>query len=180
MSDRNITIVPQKSIYPDKESKAIEILDWLISLDIVKPVPSDCILSAEYGYAISNGAKLITNHPDDLPFGLFINGLEIITQKQVFDTGQNGIDELICPHCQDDISSEDWNFLNDWYEQESDNILCPLCKVSNPIHQFKFTPKWGFSNLGFRFWNWPDLKDEFVNQLGNKLGCNVSVVYQCI
>ena len=79
MSDHSISIVPKLSIYPDKEKKAKEILDWLISLDIVKPTLSNCVLSSDTGYAISNGARNVTKEPDNLPFDLITNGLDIIT-----------------------------------------------------------------------------------------------------
>ena len=80
MSDNSISIVPRQSSYSDKEIKAKEILDWLISLDIVKPTLSDCVLSSNNGYAISDGAKLTTAEPEYLPFELGSNGLEIITE----------------------------------------------------------------------------------------------------
>ena len=98
MSEHSISIVPRQSSYPDKENKATEILNWLISLDIVKATLSDCILSANNGYAISNGAKNVSDDPDNLPFDYTVNGLEIITTRQIFDTGENGMDELICPN----------------------------------------------------------------------------------
>ena len=50
---------------------------------------------SDNGYVISNGARSVTNDPDNLPFGLITNGLEIITERQVFYTGENGIEELM-------------------------------------------------------------------------------------
>ena len=176
MSDHSISIVPRQSAYIDKENKAKEILEWLVSLDIVKPTLSDCVLSSKNGYALSNGARLVTTEPDFLPFGLGTNGLEIITGRQVFHTGENGIEELICPNCTQDISLEDWDFLSDWSDNKSNNITCPLCGVATDIHSFSFTPQWGFSDLGFTFWNWSELKDDFINDFKQKLNCNISVV----
>lgn len=177
MSDHSITIVPRRSIYPDNKVKAKEILGWLTSEDIVKPALSDCVLSSDNGYSISDGARRVTNLPDQLPFDLITNGLEIITERQIFHTGENGMDECICPNCKENIASEDWSFFNDWYEQRSNNLTCPLCHVATDIHQFTFSPEWGFSNLGFSFWNWPELKGEFVSEFKEKLGCEISVVY---
>ncbi|HEV8515199.1 MAG TPA: hypothetical protein VGQ59_18080 [Cyclobacteriaceae bacterium] len=177
MSDHSITIVPRQSSYSNNKIKAREILNWLISLDIVKPILSDCVLSSDNGYAISDGARRVTNPPDELPFDLITNGLQIITERQVFDTGENGMDECICPNCKENISSEDWSFFNDWNEQKSNNLTCPLCNVQTDIHQFTFSPDWGFSDLGFTFWNWPDLTDEFIEEFKQKLGCDISVVY---
>jgi hypothetical protein len=177
MSDHSITIVPRQSSYPDNKVKAKEILDWLTSQDIVKPTLSDCILSSDNGYAISDGARRVTNLPDELPFDLITNGLDVITKRQVFHTGGNGMDECICPNCKKNIALEDWSFFNDWDEQKSNNLTCPLCNVATDIHQFRFTPDWGFSDLGFTFWNWSDLTDEFIAEFRQKLGCDISIVY---
>ena len=176
MSDHSISIVPKLSNYPDKEKKVKEILYWLVSLDIVKPTLSDCVLGPKHGYAISDGAKNIVNEPDYLHFGHITNGLEIIIKRQVFDTGENGMDLLICPNCKQDISSEDWDFFNEWANNESDNITCPICKVGTDIHRFDFTPEWGFSDLGFTFWNWPELSESFISDFKRKLDCEVNIV----
>ena len=180
MSDHSISIIPRQSTYPNKESKAKEILEWLVSLDIVKPTPSDCILSSSEGYAISNGARLITTETDYLPFDFGVNGLEIITERQVFDTGQNGMEKLICPSCKQDIANEDWDFFNEWSENKSNNLTCPLCNISTDIHQFKFIPDWGFSDLGFTFWNWPGFTENFIEDFKKKLESEVSLVYTWI
>lgn len=176
MSDHSISIVPCRSIYPYREQKAKEILDWLILRDIVQPTPSDCVLSSNSGYALSMGAKAISTNPDLLPFDLNTNGLEIITERQVFDTGENGLEKLICPNCRQDISSEDWDFLNEWSENNTNDISCPLCNTASDIHRFAFTPQWGFSDLGFTFWNWGELSDQFIWDFKQKLNCDVDVV----
>lgn len=180
MSDHSISIVPRRSSYPENKEKANEFLKWLVSLDIVAPTPSDCILSSDNGYAISNGARNVTNHPDDLPFDFITNGLEVITERQVFHTGENGIEELICPHCNQNIPSENLNFLGEWCDNKSNNLTCPLCDVATDIQNFKFTPEWGFSNLGFSFWNWPELTNSFINDFKKKLGCDVNLVFTWI
>lgn len=177
MSDFSISIVPKLSSYPDNKAKAEEILAWLVSMDVVKPTLSDCILSSDEGYAISEGARRVTNLPDELPFNLLTNGLEIITDRQVFHTGGNGMEECICPNCKADIASEDWSFINDWDEENSDELPCPLCSVATDIHQFTFSPQWGFSDLGFTFWNWPDFTDEFIAALTQKLGCDIPTAF---
>jgi len=52
-----------------------------------------------------------------------------------------------------------------------------LCHKTADIHQFTFTPEWGFSDLGFTIWNWPDLTDHFLNDFKKRLGCAVNLVY---
>lgn len=180
MSDCSISIVPRLSFYPDREIKSKKILEWLVSRNIVNPVLSDCVLSSNHGYAIAEGAKYIADEPALLPYGLTTNGLEIISERQIFHTGQNGIDELICPACHQDISKEDWEFLSEWGDNKSNNLTCPLCIVATEIHQFMFIPEWGFSDLGFTFWNWGTLKDSFIEDFRKILGCDISLVYSRI
>ena len=93
MSDSYISIIPTLKDYPEREAKAKEILDWLVEKDIVKHELSDCILSSNNGYAISNGAKNIVEEPENLPFDLTTNGLELITESRVFDPGEFWDDE---------------------------------------------------------------------------------------
>jgi hypothetical protein len=177
MSDYSISIVPRLSNYPDKEIKAKEILDWLISLEIVKAIPSDCILGEGNGYGISQGAVKVVTLPKELPFELSVNGLEITTERTVFDTGENFTEQLICPNCQEDIAFEDWD-LESWTSEESDDLTCNACGDKSNIHSYTFEPQMGFSNLGFTFWNWPKLKTDFINSFKEKLNCEIDIVYR--
>jgi hypothetical protein len=176
MSDNSISIVPKLSVYPGRENKAMEILDWLVGLDIVKPILTDCVLSKDEGYPLSAGARVITYEPQYLPYDLVTNGLEIFTDRRIYDAGENGMEELICPHCGQDFANEDWEFLNDWAEGASNNLVCPLCNVGTEIHQFRFTPEWGFSDLGFTFWNWPEFTGRFIEDFKQRLGCDINIV----
>jgi len=179
MSDNSISIVPQVSAYPDRQLKAQEIVDWLITERIVEPSASRCLLSSDLGYSIAKGAKSTAIYPDSLPFGLAVNGLEIVTERQVFDAGSNGIDKIICPKCAQNIVSDNWD-LDSWSNNETDELTCTKCGLRSDIHQFHFEPARGFSNLGFRFWNWPGLTPAFIKEFEQKLGCRVRVVHQHI
>ena len=180
MSDYSITIVPVLSAWPDKDPKAREILEWLVAENIVEPTLSACVLSPASGYAIAAGARAVSSSANQGVFTLAVNGLEIVTERHVFDSGGNGVEEVICPSCEQDLSGEDWSFVGNWYEGDTDTVTCPVCNVAANIHEFRFTPAWGFSDLGFRFWNWPDLTEEFINRFREKLGCDICVVYQRI
>jgi len=176
MSDNSICIVPRLSSYPEPEKKASEILAWLVSRDIVKPEMSDCVFGKS-GYAISEGAKSVVEEPQDAPFGLGTNGLTITTGRTIFDAGANGIDELICPNCGENIAQEDWDMFNDWFAEKSDNITCPRCHHGSEVHLFRMDFQWGFSNLGFTFWNWPEFTQKFLDEFREKLGCDIDIVY---
>ncbi|WP_126973951.1 hypothetical protein [Gynurincola endophyticus] len=177
MSDRSISIVPRISVFPDKEKKAGEIVKWLISLNVVNSIPTHCLLGREDGFAVAEGAKLVVEESQYLPFNIDTCGLEIITQRNVFHTGEYAMDCLICPCCKTDIVNESWDFLGEWYSVLSDEITCPACSIRSDIHSFSFFPQWGFSDLGFTFWNWPSFKREFLNEFSNKLNVEIDVVY---
>lgn len=177
MSDHSISIVPRVSDYSENKIKAKEILDWLISIDVVKTELSDCVLGSESGYAISNGAKNITPYPEDLPFDLITNGLEINLERQIFHTGEGALEECICPNCNENVASENYFFCDEWFDRNRDIILCPHCNFPSEIHEFKFQPEWGFSNLGFTFWNWPELNESFISEFRKRLGTDINVVF---
>jgi hypothetical protein len=180
MSDNSISIVCKKSTYPHNKEKAVEILAWLVSRNIVKPTLSDCVLGSENGYAMSDGARSVVNEPDYLSYVPTANGLDVVTNRTIFDTGGNGIDELICPKCKTDISQEDWDFLEPWSSGETDDLRCPACGERSEIHNFDFVPEWGFGDLGFTFWNWPPFTDKFVEDFKQRLGCDVNIVFSHI
>ncbi len=179
MSDYSISIVPRQSSYPNNGQKAKEILDWLVSRNIVKPALSDCISSSEKGYAISEGALIVASFPEKSPYDLLTNGLEIVTERRVFSTGQNGMDKCICPNCNENIAFDDCD-LDPWYSQESDNLTCPICGKESEIHNYQFEPEWGFSDLGFIFWNWPDFSTDFLDEFKKKFNCEICIVKQHI
>jgi hypothetical protein len=94
MGDFYTSIVPTVKEYPNRHEKAKEILEWLISLDIVEPEKSDCVYNEEGGYAISKGALnyadgtgYVTHRIDEGLGGIF--GLEIITEMNCFHPGEN-------------------------------------------------------------------------------------------
>lgn len=125
---------------------------------------------------MGNNAEQAVDDKSILPADLHVNGLEIVLQRQVFHTGQFGLETLECPSCKEDIPAEDWEFLSEWDSGESDNLTCPLCGVATEIHSYKFDPNWGFSDLGFVFWNWPEFRTSFIEDFKRMLNCEIDVV----
>lgn len=175
MSDTSTTIVPELLNYPDRYKKAQSIVEWLVAIQAINPVKTNCVLSTDSGYPIAKGAKSLTHNPEYLPFNLLTNGLDVITERTVFDAGENGLDSFICPNCKQDIVAEDWNF-DDYFQTGNGSLICPLCNQPSDINRFIIEPGWGFSNLGFTFWNWSNLKEDFIEEFENKLQCKVKVI----
>lgn len=174
MSIHWITIVPKQSRYPGNKTKAIEILNWLVSIDVIKENLSDCGGSEE-GYAISEGAKHITTSPEYLPFDFKPNGLQIVVNRTIFHA--DGLDECKCSFCNKDITSEIWSSFDNWFELKLDDVTCPNCKIKADINSYLFSPVWGFSDLGFIFWNWQEFKNEFIEEFKLRLGVDISIIY---
>ena len=175
MSDNSTSIVPKLTQYPDRLIKAKTIVDWLIGIGAVESVKTDCILGKGLGYPIGKNAKAVVDEPGDLPYGLIVCGLEVITENTVFHAGANGLDSFVCPNCGDDILEAGWD-LNDFHEQGIPSLTCPLCNQVADLNDYAIEPTWGFSNLGFTFWNWPELKDSVIAEFEERLGCEVKIV----
>lgn len=175
MSDISLSIVPYEIVFQDRVQKAQQVVDWLISLNIIKPDKTDCILSKESGYPIDSKAVDITDDPNDLPYSLKTNGLQVITERTVFDAGEYGLDSFICPQCGEDIISLEWT-LEDYHTHGDTVMSCPACHKDNSLNDYIIEPTWAFSNLGFTFWNWPSLKQEVIEDFERLLGCKVKVV----
>lgn len=177
MSDFSISIVPRLSAYPEPETRAAAVLAWLVAQRIVAAPPSDCLLGPQQGYAPGPGAAAVVQEPRRLPWRLQTNGLELTTERRIFDSGGNDVEAVICPRCRTDIKEYDWDFLAPWAEGEADELCCPHCGAASSVHAYRFVPAWGFSNLGFTFWNWPAFTEAFLADFGAQLGCAVEVVH---
>ena len=177
MSDTSTSIVPNISYYPDAAEKAVEIVDWLISIKAVKPEKTKCILSEETGYPIGEGARLLTDGPEQLPFKLVTNGLEVITTRTIFSAFEGGLDKMVCPKCGTDILDEDsFDFLDNYYDKGDAMLACTHCKKKSDLNEYLTEPAWAFSNLGFTFYNWPEFKKDVIKDFEKRLGCKVKVV----
>lgn len=177
MSDCSISIIANNPNIINIEEKACKILEWLISLDIVKPTLSNCILSSKHGYAISKGAVRITESPEELPFHLITNGLEIVTEKTVFDPGEASDPDVSCKNCNKIMSFEEWFNFED---PEDMRIKCIACGFEADLEEFILHIDFVEGNLGFKFWNWPDFTVDFINEFKNQLECEITIVHQRI
>lgn len=174
MSDFSTTIIA-KDKCENSKAKSEEIIKWLVSKDIIKPNLSDCILSQNLGYAISDGAKGITEYPDDLPFNLVTNGLEITTEEQDYISGEDIDTEVVCKKCNVESEIPDWEYID-----ETEKFACPSCNEQYPINELMGETVAYKSNLGFTFWNTSDFTKEFLNEFEQKLGAEIVLINQRI
>lgn len=172
-------IVPQISSFPGHESKARQILRWLVQQDIVADLPTSCGQAPGHmAYAISTGASRVVEHPQRLPFAKPVNGLEIIYRRCIYTPNQNFLGEAGCPECRQEIGEALFDSLELWMPGETDNFICPECAYEDDINGFLFLQACGFSNLAFIFNDWAEasLSSNFVEEFAERLGYPVSVV----
>lgn len=130
------------------------------------------------GYAPGPNYKSIISDETFELLALKINGLEVVEERHVFDNGQNGIEEVNCPHCgANNIEAEWGEAIGSWHNGEEGKLKCNQCNRGSPITEYHFRPTCGFGEFGLVFWNWPDLKTDFLNDLKVILDSDLKIVY---
>ncbi|TDC91407.1 hypothetical protein [Actinomadura sp. 7K507] len=192
MGDWFQTIVDVEAGAEDADRLAARVRDWLISVEVVLAERTDCVLGAEVGHPPGPAAGQALEDPssDDGWQGLWSNGLDITVGRRVFDAGQGEVEAVTCPHCMgairliDDgweLIDEAWapfrEVLTDWPEGYDGVIACPSC--DQPVEPTAW--RWAddyfvLGHLGFTFWNWPPLKQDFVAEVGWRLGGHRTVL----
>ena len=177
MSDTFISIVSEKTSLSNSKELAEKIARFLTEKQIIKSELSDCVLGGNGHKPAENFATIIENINTGL-LELSVNGVQILTERQVFDNGGNGLDKVLCPNCGENQIEEDWGTLiENWLDQtKSDNLKCSKCSSEFSITEFEFKPNWSFGNFGLTFWNWGELKVEFITELEKVIGTELKIV----
>ncbi|MCA8986629.1 MAG: hypothetical protein KDA78_03255 [Planctomycetaceae bacterium] len=178
MGDWFQSVVDRDATESEAPELGAAILEWLVDEGIVTSDATDCVLGSDTGYPPGPNYHKATGGTDEHLLQLVTNGLDVITKRNVFHSGQGGF-ELICSACSDRIEvPETWgDAVGEWYENKGPGLLaCPRCGERQPINEWEHDPPWGFANLGFKFWNWPALTDDFVKDIAEHLGHRVLLV----
>lgn len=179
MSYSQATIVPRISTFPGHEAKARVVLRWLSERRIVEALPTTCGRGVGgMGYAVMPGARSVVLHPDRLPFGEAINGLEVVTNRCIYTPTRNFAEEAGCPECRREIGEALFESLDEWMPGQTDNFTCPECGFEDDINGFMFIPACAFSNLGFIFNGWGEagFHQSFLDEFSARLGFRVALV----
>lgn len=180
MSDHSISLVPKTSIFPNRYQMTGTILEWLFERDIIEARRSDCILNRKGGYRGSVGLTSVVQNSEALNtlWSRQTFGLEIVKEKNVFDTGENGLKNISCPNCNWKYDIEAFDIISVWWETRKTGVVCTGCGKIYDINEYLFTPQWAFSNLGFKFWNFPTFTLKFIEEFQYMLGYEIVVVNQ--
>ncbi|MFI9533028.1 hypothetical protein ACIG56_07275 [Nocardia fusca] len=181
------TIVDKDVSAQNAQALAANILDWLISSGVVVAERDDCVLGAESGHrpGPAVGAVVDSAAGDSSFRDLWTNGLAIVTERSVFDAGQGDPIAVSCPRCGtatrlvDDcyeLIPEVWELfgsgIHAWAEGQDDAVVpCPSCAQQvEPTDWIWADDYFALGHLGFKFWNWPPFRPDFVAEFGRRLG----------
>src|SRR5690606_21626034 len=178
MSDSYITIVPTNVTHGQVKELSQRTIDWLTKNEIISSNLTDCVLGQVKGYPPGTNYKSIIDGDDFGLLRLKTNGFELVTVRQVFDNGGNGLEEIKCPKCGANNIDSDWGqALEAWNSGQNGILKCGQCDNEVPITDYDFKPTWGFGEFGLTFWNWPSLTSEFFDNMKKLLGKDVKVIY---
>jgi hypothetical protein len=170
MSEWFQTIVDVQATEEEAEALGASVLAWLVDSGIVEATCQD--VSAGGGHP--PGARYATAvvEPDEDLHRPLNNGVHVITGRTLSSlTGLMGVSIVTCPDCQTAVTSE---YLVDaafeWYAGAAGTRACGGCGRVLGLNDWRWQPPWGFGYLGFEFWNWPPLAQEFIAEVGRRLG----------
>ena len=178
MGDWFQVIVDRDATEPEAPRLGAAVHEWLAAEGIVSLEPADCVLGSALGYPPGPSYGRAVVDPDDGLFTLAHNGLRIVTGRTVFDPGQGGF-ELVCASCSNrsEVPDEWGEAVDEWCEARGRGLLaCPRCGRSRPVTEWESDPPCVLAYLGFKFWNWPPLKEELVEEIGKRLAHRVVLV----
>lgn len=85
-----------------------------------------------------------------------------------------------CPRCGAPLvdPDEQWRAaVQAWLGGDDGSTLgCPRCGAEALVSDWEYDAGYAFGNLAFRFWNWPPLTPEFLEELRRELGHPISLV----
>ena len=166
MSDSYITIVPNLIDNSQSETIAQSVIDYLQGKQIIQSIRTDCTLGGDGFAPGKNYRSVLVDKQYDIQ-NFSISGLEIITTRTVFHNGENGLDSITCPNCRSNVIDANWaEAVDEWFNNTGKKqFTCIYSRSVESITNYKFFPTWGFGVLGFKFWNWPSFKKQFISSI---------------
>lgn len=179
MSDSSSTIVDIEISKRAANAAADRVIEYLVERRIIRAKPTPCVLSEAKGYAPATRYAEACDRPRPSLLKTTANGLEVCIGRSVFVGFENPL-VVRCPGCkyQTEDADDAWMVaVGQWHEgDDSVTYACPKCNKPRRLVLWDGSFPWGFGNLGFTFWNWPDLKQGFIKEVAGILGHEVRVV----
>lgn len=186
MSDRIEWIVDLDVRLAEARAAAAKVKTWLVEQGIVSQA---VCLQRSYADTELLLPGSCASSPDWCGFDWTprpggMEGFDVVIERRVFHTGENGVQGLCCPHCghQHDPDEVPWADAADaWFVEEGDDSMtCSACSERASIVDWRFAEfEWAFGNLGFAFWNWP-VSEKLAQCIGSVLGHRVRLIHEHI
>ncbi|MGX1131436.1 endogenous inhibitor of DNA gyrase (YacG/DUF329 family) [Streptomyces glaucescens] len=170
MGDTFQTIADPDASAQDAPRLAERVVEWLVAEGIV-------LAEAAPGWALSehpahppgpNWHKAVTDARWGAPEGVAVH-----TRPKVFySLGDSDTHAVTCPRCggtttvADDVSARFSTAMGTWDETGATDVDCPACAETVPLPAWAWTDDaFAVARLGFEFWNWPVLSDDFRTRM---------------
>ena len=141
-------IVPKISTLPVHEPRARAIVRWLVRKNIINEELTTCGRTGNrMAHAIAEGAREVVLHPQALPFGEPVNGLEIVTKRCIYTPAKGFLGEAGCA----DVARKSAKRCSKASKTGcpgARTISLPACGHEDDINGFLYLQECGFSNSG--------------------------------
>lgn len=183
MGDHFLTLTPERLDIQPPEQDAMEkrVVEWMQKHGWVEKEKSDCTFKEGGGWRFTpSGAEHIA---DERGRGLSIYGFNVEKfdgkrGKGVFTNLEGGLEAAYCPACGGNVETQFYDMVGGWCAAEGfPPVKCPLCGAESGIQDYRCEPPWGFSQIGFQFWNIGEITPEFLEEFAAMLGEPVRVVW---
>src|SRR5688572_30090690 len=128
------------------------------------------------GFPAGPNAPNVVEKRSDFGFGFhspdpMFDRVEVITGRQFHGESEEAPVSVSCPSCKRQ-GSDPYKWLSaaaQWQETGEGLVFCNHCRKETLVLEWKTEPLWVFGNVGFRFWNWPKLRRDFVGRVSKLL-----------
>jgi len=180
MGDYYQTIVDLEADIQSAGTLAARVRDWMIWQQVIVAQKTDCVMLRDLGHAPGANYIMAVGKSYPMLFEVSPNGVSFVAERSVFYSMGIGDPTLMCSVCKRRFRDNDaWSAaIGDWYKAHGPGMLaCEHCGAEAPITEWQHEPPWAFANFGIEFWNWPQLREQFLNKISEVLEHRVRVVY---
>ncbi len=166
-----------------KEARAFAglVRNDLVRRKIIVPELSDCTLGDD-GHAPGDKVSQALKAGADetaMPDQFATNGVVFYSKKSIFPPIEADM-SLTCPFCKETfVAGDDYiDAASSWYEgKKATKFTCPECEKSQPVIDWDGPNPIGLGFFAIEFWNWPDLRPEFIESIEKLVGHRLRRVY---
>lgn len=170
MGDYFQTLVVQDVELDEASAFGERIRAMLIRREIVRPERStECVLGREGHPPGSRWTRAARSLGGDFPEGYATNGVVIEVGRALHGLGATC---LVCPTCRAaQPMNEKWQHVERAYVERGEllGLDCETCAAPALSTDWEFDWPMTLGALGVTFWNWPSLKQSFVEDLDQEI-----------